>query len=81
MKLYILTYGTNTPRAFESREDCAWAVAALLREEEAERLWSEERAERHIANAEEEQDEAIFAVDWRYNLVVRVYAVEVERRF
>lgn len=81
MKLYIMTYGMNTPRAFESREDCAFAVASLLREEEADRPWTEERAERHIANAEEEQDEAIFVVDWHYNLVVRVYAVEVERRF
>lgn len=81
MKLYILTYGTNTPRAFESREDCAYAVAVLLREEEADRLYTEERAAARIANAEEEHDEAIFVVDWHYNLVVRVNAVELERRF
>lgn len=81
MKLYILTYGTNTPRAFESREDCACAVAALLREEEAERLYTEERAARNIQAAEEEHEEAIFAVDWRYNFVIRVNAVELERRF
>ncbi len=81
MNIYILTYGLEKPRAFINRLDCAFEVWNLLTEEEAEYIPSMLDIADDLIKAEVYDEEAVYAVDWKSNLVVRAYAVKLEEEF
>lgn len=74
MKIYIMTFGLEKPRAFESAWDCAVAVEEILEKDGRNpgfRLILQE-----ITHPED--DYSLWVVSWRTNEVIRVYDVTIE---
>ena len=76
--MWVITYGSETPRLAADTETCAAIIERMLEEEEAPRVPDRHKIADGLEEAKADDSYEVYGVDWDFNLVIRAYWVEVE---
>ena len=74
--MWVITYGTETPRLAADTETCAAIIERMLEEEEAHRVPDRYRIAADLEEAKAADDYELYTVDWAGNLFIRAYWVD-----
>ena len=78
--MWVITYGTETPRLTTSTQHCAAIIERMLLEE-AERICDKKDIMTSLESAKAENDYDLYVVDRRAGLFIRAYWVEIGSEF